>query len=207
MIRIANSGYPVIKKVLFFIYFISYFFILEAQNLDIGLLRAINLNRNKNLDKTFKTLTNSATPVSITIPVIIFGKGLIDKDKEEITKGLTIGSTLILAALVSTSLKYSINRARPYVTYPDIEKATKAGSPSFPSGHTSDAFATATALSIAYPRWYVIAPSYLWATSIGYSRMHLGVHYPSDVVFGALSGSLSAYLCYRGQKWLEKRKK
>jgi membrane-associated phospholipid phosphatase len=82
-----------------------------------------------------------------------------------------------------------------------------AGSPSFPSGHTSDAFATATSLSIAFPKWYVIAPSFLWACSVGYSRMDLGVHYPSDVMAGAIIGAGSAYLCYKANRWIQKRRR
>ncbi len=183
-----------------------HFLILNAQNPDIHFLRTINVNRNKNLDKTFKVFSTSATPVSIGIPLIIMGTGLIRKDKEQLIKGLTIGSGILLASGVSQGLKYSIRRPRPFETYPDIEKATEAGSPSFPSGHTSDAFSTATAVSLAYPKWYVIAPLYSWAGMVAYSRMHLGVHYPSDVLAGAITGSLSAYLTYRGRKWLCSRK-
>ena len=76
-----------------------------------------------------------------------------------------------------------------------------------PSGHTSTAFATATSLSLAYPKWYVVAPSFIWAGTIGYSRMHLGVHYPSDVVVGALVGSGSAFLCYKANQWINKKRK
>ena len=71
-----------------------------------------------------------------------------------------------------------------------------------PSGHTSGAFATATALSLKYPEWYVIVPSYLWASSVGLSRMHLGLHYPTDVLAGAVLGAGSAYLTYKVNEWL-----
>ena len=102
-------------------------------------------------------------------------------------------------------LKYSVNRDRPFVTYPDIIQKSKA-IPSFPSGHTSSAFATATSLSLAYPKWYIIVPSYAWAGTVGYSRMHLGVHYPSDVLAGALIGSGCAYLTFKvNQKLLKKK--
>jgi membrane-associated phospholipid phosphatase len=113
---------------------------------------------------------------------------------------------VLSAAVITSVLKYTIDRPRPFETYPDIEKATYAGSPSFPSGHTSDAFSLATSLSIAYPKWYVIVPSYAWALTVAYSRMHLGVHYPSDVLAGALVGAGSAYLCYKGQQWLTQKR-
>ena len=92
-------------------------------------------------------------------------------------------------------MKYAINRPRPFESYPyEIEKLASAGSPSFPSGHTSEAFSTATSLSLAFPKWYVITPAFLWASAVGYSRMDLGVHYPSDVIMGAVVGSGSAFL-------------
>jgi membrane-associated phospholipid phosphatase len=52
---------------------------------------------------------------------------------------------------------------------------------SFPSQHTSFAFATATALSLQYRKWWVVVPAYTWAAMVGYSRLYLGQHYPSDV--------------------------
>ncbi len=176
-----------------------------SQNLDIRILRQINLHRNAHLDGTFTTITNSVSPVSIAAPLLVFGTGLIEKDKTIQQKGLVMGASFLTATIISTSLKHAINRTRPFVTYPDIQKVTSGGSPSFPSGHTSDAFSTATSLSLAFPKWYVIAPSYTYATLVGYSRMHLGVHYPSDVLAGAIIGAGSAFLCYKAQKWLNHR--
>jgi membrane-associated phospholipid phosphatase len=178
-----------------------------SQNADIDLLKEINLNRNKSLDPTFRFITNTATPLSIALPVVIFSVGLIKKDSTLKNKGIYIGETFLVAAFISTALKYSVNRDRPFVTYPFIEKATSGGSPSFPSGHTSAAFATATSLSIAFPKWYVIAPSFLWAGAVGYSRMDLGVHYPSDVLAGAIVGSGSALLSYELNKWINKKRR
>ena len=172
----------------------------SAQNLDIDLLRKINLERNPALDPTFKFITNSVSPIGLGAPLIVTSIGFIQNDKSIKNKGIFIGGTLLTSAIVTTTLKFAIDKDRPFVTYPDIQKLTSAGSPSFPSGHTSEAFATATSLSIAFPKWYVIAPSFIWASAAGYSRMHLGVHYPSDVLVGALIGSGSAWLCHELNK-------
>lgn len=178
-----------------------------SQNADIRLLRYINKNRNTSLDGTFKTITNSVSPISIASPILVFGTGLIEKDKTIQQKGLVMGASFLTSAIITTTLKKTINRTRPFDTYPDIIKLSDGGSASFPSGHTSEAFATATSLSLAFPKWYVIAPSYTYATLVGYSRMHLGVHYPSDVLAGAIVGAGSAYLCYKAQKWINHKKR
>lgn len=173
---------------------------LSAQNLDIDLLRKINIERNTALDPTFKFVTNSVSPIGIAAPLIVTSIGYIEKNQNLQNKGLYIGATLVTSGLVTITMKFAINRDRPFVTYLDIQQLSSAGTPSFPSGHTSEAFATATSLSLAFPKWYVIAPSFLWASAAGYSRMHLGVHYPSDVLVGALIGSGSAWLCHELNK-------
>jgi membrane-associated phospholipid phosphatase len=176
-----------------------------SQNLDIRILRQINEHRNTHLDGTFKAFSNSVSPISIAAPILIFGTGLIEKDQELKQKGLVIGASFLVTTVITTTLKHAINRARPFETYPDIQKLSAGGSSSFPSGHTSDAFSTATSLSLAFPKWYVIAPSYVYASAVGYSRMHLGVHYPSDVLAGAIIGAGSAFLCFKAQKWINHR--
>jgi undecaprenyl-diphosphatase len=81
-----------------------------------------------------------------------------------------------------------LTNLRPFESYSDIIKKLDGGGASFPSGRTSAAFATATYLSLEYLKLYVIVPSYSWASSVGYSRMYLGVHYPSDVLGGMIVG-------------------
>jgi membrane-associated phospholipid phosphatase len=168
----------------------------SAQNIDIRLLREINLHRNTSLDGTFKFITNSAAPVTFATPVVLYSVGLINSDSILKRKALVVGASVITAAVITTIMKKAVNRTRPYVTYPDIQKLSSGGSGSFPSGHTSDAFSFATSMSLEFPKWYVIAPSYAWATAVAYSRMDFGVHYPSDVLMGAIVGAGSAYLCY-----------
>ena len=177
----------------------------HSQNADINLLKKINVNRNVKLDNTFKCFTYSMTPVTIAEPVALFAMWMVKKDSLSKANFLTAGFSLGYAAVVTVGMKYTFDRDRPFVTYPFIQKQVEAGSPSFPSGHTSSAFAVATSLSLCFPKWYVIAPSYLWACGVGYSRMHLGVHYPSDVLIGALIGTASAFLGFKTQQWLSKK--
>lgn len=188
---------------LFLVLFSSSLF---AQNFDINTLRSINLYRNENLDASFKHITNSYAVVSIGAPLTMYAVGLINKDVDLQKDAIFIGESVAASVFITIVLKETIKTERPFVTYPEIEKLTSAGGYSMPSAHTSIAFATATSLSMAYPKWYVIAPSFVWASAVGYSRMHLGVHYPSDVVAGALIGSGSAYLTYKINKWMNKKR-
>ena len=173
-----------------------------SQNIDVRLLKSINSEEILNSDKYFRFISNSNAYTVIAIPVILAGAGLLRDDDKMLRNACVMAAASIINEGVTSVLKYSINRKRPFETYPDIAKKAKAGSPSFPSGHTSSAFATATSLSLAYPEWYVIVPSFAYAGAVAYSRMDLGVHYPSDVAAGAIIGAGCAYLSYKVNKAL-----
>lgn len=183
-------------RTIIFILFGATPILIFSQNAGIRILEHINIDRNKKLDPLFIGITNSASPISLAVPIMLYSESLIKKDSTCFRKAAFITGSLIISSVITTGLKYSIDRLRPYETYPQIEKLTSGGSPSFPSGHTSMAFSTATSLSLSFPKWYVIGPSFLWAGAVGYSRMHLGVHYPGDVLAGALVGAGSAFLCH-----------
>ena len=189
------------------IFFLLSFVIVSSQNIDFNILKQVNSNRNKALDPTFKAITNSAIPISIATPVVLYSIGMIQKDSLIKKKAVFVGETFLVSAFITLASKQIIKRERPYNRYLELDPVVFENSYSMPSGHTSTAFATATSLSLAYPKWYVIAPSFIWAGSIGYSRMHLGVHYPSDVLIGAFVGSGSAYLTHKVNQWLNKKSK
>lgn len=189
------------------IFFCLSFFIVSSQNIDIDILKQVNNNRNRALDPTFKAITNSAIPISIATPVVLYSIGMIQKDSLIKKKAVFVGETFLVSAFITLASKQIIKRERPYNRYLELDPVVFENSYSMPSGHTSTAFATATSLSLAYPKWYVIAPSFIWAGSVGYSRMHLGVHYPSDVLIGAFVGSGSAYLTHKVNQWLNKKSK
>ncbi len=188
------------------IFFVFICFSGICQDGDINLLKKINGSYTTSGGKVFTFITNSDNAVTFTIPVGLFATGLITKDKELRWKSYEHLSSTAVAGVITTVLKLSIDRARPFKTYPnDIVKYTKAGSHSFPSGHTSMAFATATSISLIYPKWYIIAPAFIWASGVGYSRMYLGVHYPTDVVAGALIGSASSIGTHYLFKYIKKK--
>jgi membrane-associated phospholipid phosphatase len=148
---------------------------ISAQNWDIDLLEHINLERNKSLDPTVKFITNSVSPMSIGAPIAVLGLGLIQKDSSLKSEGIIMVEALCVNAFTTTALKLAFKRDRPFVTYPYLDKQAEGGSYSFPSGHTSSAFTLATSLSLAFPKWYVIVPSYVYACAAGYSRLHLSL--------------------------------
>ena len=189
------------NKFILFLFLALQLQLLVAQNADINLLRNIN-SSSPSGDNFFKLVSQSASPVSLLAPIGLFAAGYLEKDKSLKEKAIFVAATVLVSSAVSTGLKYAIQRDRPFVTYPNlIYKKSDGGSPSFPSGHTSVAFASATSLTLAFPKWYVGVPAFAWAGAVGYSRMHLGVHYPSDVLAGAAVGIGSAYLC----SWLQRR--
>ncbi len=88
-------------------------------------------------------------------------------------------------------LKNTIKRDRPAVKIENYQAwIIPSDRFSFPSGHTAAAFVFAGLIAMHYPVF--AAPVYLWAGSIGLSRVLLGVHYPSDTAAGALLGSCCA---------------
>lgn len=194
------------KKVNLLIFILLFPSLIYSQNIDLGILKEINLNRNKQYDEIFRAVTDSAALIAYGIPFLLLGIGVVRKYPVTKNNSFYILGSVLSAAIVTSILKYSLNWTRPFITYTFIEKVTSGGSPTFPSGHTTDAFAFATAVSIAYPKWYIIVSVYVWAIAVGYSRMDLGVHYPSDVLMGAIIGAGTAYLCFRGQQHLTRKK-
>lgn len=100
----------------------------------------------------------------------------------------------VLSVLVNNVfLKHFVGRARPFTVMeelvPLIQKPTDF---SFPSGHTACAFAVGFLLFRRLPKRYGL-PCLLLAILIGCSRIYLGVHYPSDVLAGMVSGICISY--------------
>jgi membrane-associated phospholipid phosphatase len=128
----------------------------------------------------------------VAVPGAFLAESVTASRGSTLTMAGALGSTYVVTVLG----KHLAGRERPYSALPDIELRERARSDryafqSFPSGHASMSFAAATAISLSFPEWYVIAPAVLWASSVTLSRMWLGVHFPSDLAAGAALGMMA----------------
>ena len=107
--------------------------------------------------------------------------------------------TLLLVAFaiertLYRSVKNTLKRPRPPNAIPGFNSLIVASDKfSFPSGHSSGAFLLATALVVVYGG--PVLAIYLWAAGVALSRVLLGVHFPGDILAGALMGSSIALAC------------
>ena len=187
-----------------------FFFLLSepsfCQNLDINLLKDINKNETAFKTNYLNFNASAVAPLSGAIPLGLAIAGFMQKDSKLKRDALYMGEAFILSSVITLSVKTIVNRPRPFEKYAFIIKRdSESGGKSFPSGHTSAAFCTATSVALRYPKWYIITPAYLFAGSVAWARMYQGVHYPSDVLAGAIVGAGSAWLGWKIQKWMDKK--
>ncbi len=192
--------------IIVFILFVTGF-AANAQSLDYQIIYEVNAEeRPKNFDKAFKFITNTGAILPEAYPIAMIGTGLFTHNKVLIQQGEHAAIAFGVSTVVTYALKHTYNRPRPFTAHPDLIKLTSGGGSSFPSGHTSAAFSMATSIALDSKKWYIIVPAYVWAGLVGYSRIDLGVHYPSDVIAGAVVGFASAYAGRKINKWLHKEK-
>jgi undecaprenyl-diphosphatase len=123
------------------------------------------------------------------LPAGLLIGGAIGNNKAMRQNAFYVASSSALSFAAIWLIKQVVRRPRPFRGNFRVFPVYIAGDYSFPSGHASSSVSTATALSLAYPKWYVIAPSIFWAGTVSYSRMYLGLHYPSDIAVGSLIGA------------------
>lgn len=150
-----------------------------------------------------EVMSNSVYFVSFGLPVAQVIAGCVRRDDEQIRNAVASAAGVAITYGLKEAIKHIAQRQRPYERYPNyIEPYCHPGSYSMPSGHTALAFNTATMLTLQYRRWYIAVPAYVWATGVGYARINMGVHYPSDVLAGAALGALSAWGTYELNKFI-----
>jgi len=164
----------------------------QVQQFDDRVMLNIQNTRTPEQTDFFMFLSNTYRYGNIGIPGGLFIGGAISHNEAMRQNSLFVASSTAVSYGLDFLIKHIVKRRRPFIQNINIIPVYRAGSTSFPSGHASTTFSTATALSMAYPKWYVIVPAFLWAGSVSYSRMYLGVHYPTDVAAGATLGVGSA---------------
>ena len=118
--------------------------------------------------------------------------------------GLLAGCALVFSLLFTNlGLKLLLTRPRPYTVVEGLIPLLTSGDPnSFPSGHTSAAFAAGLVWASTLPKPWMRRTAAVQAVLMGLSRLYVGVHYPSDVLAGALVGTVCALLAlYVGRLW------
>lgn len=140
-------------------------------------------------------------PGSIITASGIYALGTLDKQRRTQDLGLHTVESIILADMVTGTLKFAAGRARPYASADNaanfqLFRGLKSDDyRSFPSGHTTSAFAFASAVSSETQRWWprtrwIIGPiMYGGATLTGMSRIYNRQHWASDVMAGAAIGT------------------
>jgi undecaprenyl-diphosphatase len=107
---------------------------------------------------------------------------------------------LIASQLTDHVLKPAVGRGRPFTAVMDVRViAERPDTHSFPSGHAANAFAGALALGRVWWRRGRVA-LWLLAATIAFSRVYVGVHYPLDVLGGAIVGLASGWFVLGGRR-------
>ncbi len=168
----------------------------QSHGIDMTLLKDIVINRPQSLDHLFLLITKTAKPIVVLSFIIIFILGLIKKNRKLKLTSIQIVGGLIITTIIVVLLKHSVGRPRPYITDPTLWHAASKSNPSFPSGHTAVTFVVATILSLNYRRNYIGIMFFTWAILVAFSRLDLGMHYPSDVIAGAFIGFIISWTVY-----------
>ncbi|HET6712198.1 MAG TPA: phosphatase PAP2 family protein [Actinomycetota bacterium] len=161
----------------------------ELAAVDKAVYRAVAATPTPTLDGPLRTFTSAADHSKLWIgaAAVLFAVGGRKGRRAALTGVAAIACT---SAIVNLPMKLAGHRRRPDADAAGVPLARRVEMPtsaSFPSGHSASAAAFASSVSQVVPALGL--PLGAAAAAVGYSRVHSGVHYPGDVVAGALVGS------------------
>jgi membrane-associated phospholipid phosphatase len=161
----------------------------EATRLDFAVYAAIAATPTPSLDRGLRGLSRAANYSRLSIvsaAVLAAFAGRRGRDAAR----LGLASVAVTSSVLNAGVKPIVRRRRPDRIQQDVPVARYVRMPestSFPSGHSAAAFAFATGVGHVLPA--AAFPLRALAALVAYSRVHTGVHYPSDVLAGALLGT------------------
>jgi membrane-associated phospholipid phosphatase len=170
----------------------------ELNGLDMAVYAAIAATPTPALDRGLRRLSRAADHSKLWIGSAALLAVAAGRPGRQAAVG-GLASTAVTSTVVNLLFKPLGARRRPDRTahqVPIARQVTMPRSTSFPSGHAASAFAFATGVATVIPAAGV--PLSALATLVAYSRVHTGVHYPSDVIAGSLIGTVLAPLTMAG---------
>ncbi|MBP5471428.1 MAG: phosphatase PAP2 family protein, partial [Lachnospiraceae bacterium] len=120
--------------------------------------------------------------------------------------GIMAGIALVVAVLINNVIiKPNVGRIRPYEVVDGLKLLIeRQHDPSFPSGHSGASFAAAVVFLVKGPKKIGI-PAIIMAALIAFSRLYVGVHYPTDVICGIITGTCCAIISFMIWSIVEKK--
>ena len=161
----------------------------DVGRIDRAVYRAVAGTPTPALDRPLRRLSEAANRSRLWIAIAAAMAVVGGRDGRR-AAGAGLVAVAVDSAVVNAGLKLVARRRRPDRDSADVPVDRHVPMPdsrSFPSGHTASGFAFAGAVGQTLP--VTAAPLRLLAGVVGYSRVHTGVHYPGDVVLGALIGA------------------
>jgi len=161
-----------------------------ALALDEPIREAAQRNRTSSRDDFATTIQRFGLEYSWVVmgAFAVAGWGFDDRTSRRVVVD-ALAASLIANGILTTTLKHSVGRYRPEETTATWFAEPFSGHVSFPSGHTSQAFALAAVVSGHYRQPWVRVTSFFIAGCVGLARIQLNKHYASDVVLGAVIGT------------------
>jgi membrane-associated phospholipid phosphatase len=148
-------------------------------------------HRGADTDRVAKQIQNFGTSYAFMSVAGFWAFGKLAGDSNAVDTGLdALEASLIAGAIIGPLLKTAVGRSRPSEKEGAFHFSPFGGGVSAPSGHTTEAFALAVVIADHYPQVWVRYVTYGIATLVGAARIQQNAHFASDVVSGALLGSL-----------------
>jgi undecaprenyl-diphosphatase len=180
------------------------------QGIDASVFTFLNGMHDGYFDNFMWLISNKLSWIIMIIALlyVLYRKGM----KQLVLVVLAIALVILLSDQISSSIiKPIVERLRPsrnlaLASTIHLVNGYRGGMYGFVSSHAANSFGVAVLLCLMLRRWYSTVALLIWASLVSYCRIYLGVHYPGDILCGAIVGCLMALLVYWLWKKIEDKK-